>query len=60
MKLLVNMTAIILIASSFAEAQLLEWRQGIRVAVIGISFADRLLPHAWLEASIHAAHPDHE
>ena len=60
MKLLVNTTAIVLIASSFAQAQLLELRRGDHVAVIGNNFADRMQHHAWLETFIQAAHPEHD
>ena len=42
---------------SEADAQKLTLQKGDHIAYIGNTTADRMQHHAWLETSIHAAHP---
>jgi azurin/lysophospholipase L1-like esterase len=42
------------------SAQAIELRPGDRVAILGNALADRFQHSGWLEAMLHAAHPQHE
>lgn len=52
--------AIILLIAGCTPQPRYELQPGDRIAIIGNSLADRMQHDGWLEAYIHAAHPNHE